>query len=140
MAPSIRSLVEPVLGQNAFAVRGLFFDKTQEANWKVPWHQDLTIVVKERLEVQGFGPWSIKEGVPHVQPPVALDMRNTFLDRKSTRLNSSHQIISYAVFCLKKKTKTNSTQSLGEQLAIAAKPWPPLHFMDIHPPHFLRRL
>src|SRR5258708_38995922 len=29
-------------------------------------------------------------------------------DRKSTRLNSSHQIISYAVFCLKKKKKTNS--------------------------------
>src|SRR5258708_20235506 len=28
------------------------------------------------------------------------------LDRKSTRLNSSHQIISYAVFCLKKKTST----------------------------------
>src|SRR5258708_10131841 len=27
-------------------------------------------------------------------------------DRKSTRLNSSHQIISYAVFCLKKKTNT----------------------------------
>src|SRR5258708_31132898 len=30
-------------------------------------------------------------------------------DRKSTRLNSSHQIISYAVFCLKKKTQTVST-------------------------------
>src|SRR5258708_22229915 len=29
-------------------------------------------------------------------------------DRKSTRLNSSHQIISYAVFCLKKKTKRNA--------------------------------
>src|SRR5258708_31782097 len=29
------------------------------------------------------------------------------LDRKSTRLNSSHQIISYAVFCLKKKKKNN---------------------------------
>src|SRR5258708_30884402 len=28
-------------------------------------------------------------------------------DRKSTRLNSSHQIISYAVFCLKKKNKTH---------------------------------
>src|SRR5207244_12733732 len=28
-------------------------------------------------------------------------------DRKSTRLNSSHQIISYAVFCLKKKNKTD---------------------------------
>src|SRR5947208_6494871 len=31
--------------------------------------------------------------------------RHGFQDRKSTRLNSSHQIISYAVFCLKKKTK-----------------------------------
>src|SRR5258708_25165981 len=31
-------------------------------------------------------------------------------DRKSTRLNSSHQIISYAVFCLKKKTRTTSSR------------------------------
>src|SRR5947208_8630052 len=30
-------------------------------------------------------------------------------DRKSTRLNSSHQIISYAVFCLKKKKKKHKT-------------------------------
>src|SRR5260221_9891426 len=30
---------------------------------------------------------------------------NSFLDRKSTRLNSSHTVISYAVFCLKKKKK-----------------------------------
>src|SRR5574344_1253432 len=33
------------------------------------------------------------------------------LDRKSTRLNSSHQIISYAVFCLKKKKKKNNIDS-----------------------------
>src|SRR5574341_122543 len=32
-----------------------------------------------------------------------------FLDRKSTRLNSSHQLISYAVFCLKKKKNKAST-------------------------------
>src|SRR5947208_11599027 len=42
-----------------------------------------------------------------------VDLRRALVknaqDRKSTRLNSSHQIISYAVFCLKKK-KTNSTQ------------------------------
>src|SRR5438132_10338443 len=30
-------------------------------------------------------------------------------DRKSTRLNSSHTVISYAVFCLKKKKKTKNT-------------------------------
>src|SRR5258708_15327837 len=34
-------------------------------------------------------------------------------DRKSTRLNSSHQIISYAVFCLKKKTKRQHSSSVS---------------------------
>src|SRR5205085_10732453 len=34
-------------------------------------------------------------------------LRGTTTDRKSTRLNSSHSQISYAVFCLKKKKKTN---------------------------------
>src|SRR5258708_29282803 len=42
-------------------------------------------------------PWSLAVG----RWPLATDVD---LDRKSTRLNSSHQIISYAVFCLKKKT------------------------------------
>src|SRR5437879_7181348 len=34
-----------------------------------------------------------------------------FVDRKSTRLNSSHRCISYAVFCLKKKKHTNNIHS-----------------------------
>src|SRR5687768_18357004 len=34
------------------------------------------------------------------------------IDRKSTRLNSSHGYISYAVFCLKKKKKKESTQNI----------------------------
>jgi ectoine hydroxylase-related dioxygenase (phytanoyl-CoA dioxygenase family) len=69
---SIRILVEAVLGPNAFVVRGLLFDKTPEANWKVAWHQDLSIAVKHRVEVTGFGPWSIKAGVHHVQPPASV--------------------------------------------------------------------
>src|SRR5947208_11514226 len=36
-------------------------------------------------------------------------------DRKSTRLNSSHQIISYAVFCLKKKKKNKKKQTKNKQ-------------------------
>src|SRR5258708_28792797 len=41
------------------------------------------------------------------------------VDRKSTRLNSSHQIISYAVFCLKKKNKkVNSSQKLSAEAVI----------------------
>src|SRR2546426_2890418 len=38
-------------------------------------------------------------------------------DRKSTRLNSSHLVISYAVFCLKKKKKTNDKRSLSTHKA-----------------------
>src|SRR5258708_9911924 len=38
---------------------------------------------------------------------------NGLRDRKSTRLNSSHQIISYAVFCLKKKNKSKSLSTLS---------------------------
>src|SRR5437879_10357660 len=37
------------------------------------------------------------------------------IDRKSTRLNSSHRCISYAVFCLKKKKKTTQTNRDSEQ-------------------------
>lgn len=68
----VRALVEPVLGPGAFVVRGVLFDKTPAAPWKVAWHQDLTVAVRERVEVEGFGPWSIKAGVRHVQPPARV--------------------------------------------------------------------
>src|SRR5258708_11712164 len=43
---------------------------------------------------------------PTSKPPFKQNQfGGTIRDRKSTRLNSSHQIISYAVFCLKKKNK-----------------------------------
>jgi ectoine hydroxylase-related dioxygenase (phytanoyl-CoA dioxygenase family) len=68
----IRSLVEPILGDRAQLVRGIFFDKQPGVNWKVPWHQDLTIAVKQRLDLPDYHPWSVKAGIPHVQPPIAI--------------------------------------------------------------------
>ncbi|WP_420471982.1 phytanoyl-CoA dioxygenase family protein [Brevundimonas sp. FT23042] len=50
-------------------VRAVLFDKTPEANWSVAWHQDRTLPVHERIEVEGFGPWSTKDGRLHVAPP-----------------------------------------------------------------------
>nr|WP_281292066.1 phytanoyl-CoA dioxygenase family protein [Brevifollis gellanilyticus] len=66
------TLVRPHLPTEPFAVRGIYFDKSPDTNWLVSWHQDLTICVQEKREVPGFGPWSVKEGVPHVQPPVEV--------------------------------------------------------------------
>ncbi len=53
-------------------VRSILFDKTPEENWPVAWHQDLTICVTEKTDSDNYGPWSVKDGIPHVQPPVAL--------------------------------------------------------------------
>ncbi len=66
----VHALAERAMGGAALAVRGILFDKTPDANWLVPWHQDLTICVQERIDVPGFGPWTVKAGVHHVQPPV----------------------------------------------------------------------
>ena len=67
-----RSLIEPILGTTARVVRGIYFDKHEDANWKVAWHQDMTIAVPERFNFDGYGPWSIKAGIHHVQPPAAV--------------------------------------------------------------------
>ncbi|MFK5923870.1 MAG: phytanoyl-CoA dioxygenase family protein [Verrucomicrobiota bacterium] len=53
-------------------VRSILFDKTISKNWPVAWHQDLTIALKHKIELPAYAPWSVKDGVPHVQPPTEL--------------------------------------------------------------------
>src|SRR5438034_2968390 len=57
------------------------------------------------------GPHGDGEGpsAHHAREPRAAPGRQQLRDRKSTRLNSSHTVISYAVFCLKKKKKKTYT-------------------------------
>src|SRR5258708_25722526 len=58
------------------------------------------------------GAFIMQTGFPALLFPKKTLIGARLSDRKSTRLNSSHQIISYAVFCLKKKkTKILSTQN-----------------------------
>lgn len=54
------------------AVQCTSFEKSREGNWLVPWHQDLSILVADRVEHPDLRGWSEKEGVPFVQPPDAL--------------------------------------------------------------------
>jgi hypothetical protein len=51
-------------------VRAILFDKSASNNWLVAWHQDKTIALSSSFELNGWGPWSIKDGVHHVQPPI----------------------------------------------------------------------
>jgi ectoine hydroxylase-related dioxygenase (phytanoyl-CoA dioxygenase family) len=68
----VRGPLASVLGSSCFAVRGIFFNKNSRANWKVSWHQDCVIAVREKVEIEGWGPWSRKAGVTHVRPVASI--------------------------------------------------------------------
>ncbi len=68
IAPRVRDL----LGPEARPVRALLFDKRDGVNWALGWHQDRTIEVAERIDVPGYGPWTVKQGRLHVAPPIEL--------------------------------------------------------------------
>ncbi len=71
-SPEFNDQLTPLAETQPVFVRGIFFDKTADSNWKVPWHQDLTIAVREKVDAPGFSGGSIKDGVRHVQPPVSI--------------------------------------------------------------------
>lgn len=83
----IRSLGTPILGDACFAARAIFFDKTPDANWKLGWHQDSVISVRQRIDVPKFVAWSEKAGVLQVQPPAEV-LANMLAIR--VRLDESH--------------------------------------------------
>lgn len=61
-----------LLGSKPQVVRAIYFDKTQDNNWLVSWHQDKTIAVNKKIDVPGWGPWSIKDEQHHVQPSLEV--------------------------------------------------------------------
>ncbi|MDP3739270.1 MAG: phytanoyl-CoA dioxygenase family protein [Hyphomonadaceae bacterium] len=84
-APDLIAALAPVdrLAQSLLAgarpVRVVAFNKTEAANWALPWHQDRVIAVRERVETPGFVNWTRKSGVWHVEPPIGLLERMLFL-------------------------------------------------------------
>lgn len=68
----VGQLAADMLGEAARPVRAILFDKTAETNWSLGWHQDRTIAVERRRDVSGYGPWSVKQGLVHVEPPFTL--------------------------------------------------------------------
>src|SRR5436853_5918726 len=67
---------------------------------------ELAALLKERAVAAAL--------LPLDDPGAALDVADDVTDRKSTRLNSSHLGISYAVFCLKKKKQNRDEQVITE--------------------------
>lgn len=62
-------MAREVLGAKAIPFRATLFDKSTTSNWLVVWHQDTALPLRERREVPGWGPWSVKEGLNYAHAP-----------------------------------------------------------------------
>lgn len=76
----VKNLIAELFGQNYFITKSIYFDKPAESNWFVAYHQDLTISVDKKLEIENFGPWTVKQNQFAVQPPFAF-LQNNFTIR-----------------------------------------------------------
>lgn len=68
----IGAVAASVLGPDCRPVRAIFFDKTAAANWALAWHGDRMAAVRERVDVPGFGPCTVKNGMLHMAPPAVV--------------------------------------------------------------------
>jgi ectoine hydroxylase-related dioxygenase (phytanoyl-CoA dioxygenase family) len=65
-------IIEAIFGNEFFVVKSIYFDKPEQSNWFVAWHQDLTISVNKKIEQEGFSFWTVKQNQFAVQPPLAI--------------------------------------------------------------------
>ncbi len=80
MNNKLKAIVSDLFGDDYFVVKSIYFDKPETSNWFVAYHQDLTISVDRKIELEGFGPWTVKQNQFAVQPPLAI-LENNFTIR-----------------------------------------------------------
>lgn len=74
------NVIEEIGGKDYFVTKSIFFDKPEASNWFVSYHQDLTISVDKKENLEGFGPWTTKYNQYAVQPPIGI-IENIFTIR-----------------------------------------------------------
>jgi len=76
----LKDAIRNLFGEDYFVVKSIYFDKPEQSNWFVAWHQDLTISVNKKIELAGYTSWTIKHNQFAVQPPVGI-LENNFTVR-----------------------------------------------------------
>jgi ectoine hydroxylase-related dioxygenase (phytanoyl-CoA dioxygenase family) len=69
---NLKIVISTLFGDNYFAVKSIYFDKPETSNWFVSYHQDLTISVNKKMELDGFSSWTTKQNQFAVQPPLSI--------------------------------------------------------------------
>ena len=68
----LKTLITELFTNKYFVVKSIYFDKPGSSNWFVSYHQDLTISVDQKIKLDGFGPWTVKQNQFAVQPPLEI--------------------------------------------------------------------
>ncbi len=76
----LNSIIVDLFGKDYSVVKSIYFDKPEQSNWAVPYHQDLTISVDKKIDIKGFGSWTVKQDQFAVQPPLDI-LENNFTIR-----------------------------------------------------------
>lgn len=69
---NFKNLVQEITGKDFFIIKSIYFDKPEKSNWYVAYHQDLTISVDKKLELDNFKNWTTKQNQFAVQPPLDI--------------------------------------------------------------------
>lgn len=69
---NLRDLIRKFIGNDFFIVKSIYFDKPKTSNWYVAYHQDLTISVDKKVELENFNFWTKKQNQFAVQPPIEI--------------------------------------------------------------------
>ncbi|MFY1047318.1 phytanoyl-CoA dioxygenase family protein [Chryseobacterium sp. GP-SGM7] len=77
---NLKTIIKEIFGENYFTVKSIYFDKPEKSNWYVAYHQDLTISVDKKVELENFAPWTTKQNQFAVQPPLDI-LENIFTIR-----------------------------------------------------------
>jgi ectoine hydroxylase-related dioxygenase (phytanoyl-CoA dioxygenase family) len=77
---NLKKVIRQLFGENYFVVKSIYFAKPETSNWYVSYHQDLTISVDKKIELENFGPWTTKQNQFAVQPPIEI-LENIFTIR-----------------------------------------------------------
>lgn len=93
---NLKDIIKSNFGENYFITKSIYFDKPEKSNWFVAYHQDLTISVDKKIDVESFENWTTKQDQFAVQPPKDILEKN-FTIRihidKTTKDNGALKVI-----------------------------------------------
>jgi ectoine hydroxylase-related dioxygenase (phytanoyl-CoA dioxygenase family) len=93
---NLQDIIETNFGKDYFITKSIYFDKPEKSNWFVAYHQDLTISVDKKIDIENFENWTVKHNQFAVQPPTEV-LENNFTIRihidKTTKDNGALKVI-----------------------------------------------